>query len=508
MTAPRILIVLGHPRGDSLCAALAEAYCHGAAAAGADVRMIAAGELDFLPDVITPSPRQQPLEPDLEQAKEAIAWAEHLVFVYPSWWGTMPAVLKGFLDRVLLPGFAFEDDPVENRYEPLLTGRTGQILTTMDTPPWVYRWIYGRPGHNAMRRATLGFCGIRPVRVTAFGPVKGAAAERRQGWLDWARREGARFGRDGKAAAETWASRLGAWVQAARLQFYPMTWIAYSAGALAAAAASGRLDPGAYWLGYLVLFLLELAAVLINEVYDRPSDVLNHNFGPFSGGSRVLVTGRLSLAEMRGGIGVALLATFAAAAVLMAQATVPAGGVGPVLAGLAVLALGYTAPPLKFCHRGLGELVVGLTHSAGVVVAGWTIQGGSWTAPLPWLLSLPLFLAILPAIILSGLPDHPADRAAGKRSLAVVLGPRGAAALALVLTVAAAVAAVLCSAFGIASPAFAGIGWFVVPHAVLLGGMIGRRLRDGRLSGRLDGLMAAALSFILWFGAVPAVNLM
>ena len=103
----KVLIILGHSQGDSLCAALAKAYQQGAAAAGHEVRLLALGELQFDPLLRHGYGQPQPLEPDLLAAQQAISWAEHLVFAYPIWWGGMPALLKGFIDRVFLPGIAF-----------------------------------------------------------------------------------------------------------------------------------------------------------------------------------------------------------------------------------------------------------------------------------------------------------------------------------------------------------------------------------------------------------------
>ena len=82
----------------------------------------------------------------------------------------LPARLKGLLDRVLTPEFAFRE--IDGRYEPLLTGRAAHLITTMDTPIWVYRFIYYSPGVRALSLATLGFCGIKPVEVSRIGPVK------------------------------------------------------------------------------------------------------------------------------------------------------------------------------------------------------------------------------------------------------------------------------------------------------------------------------------------------
>ena len=161
--------------------------------------------MTFNPNVIAGSPRNQVIEPSIKEAIELVGWADHLVFVFPTWWGTMPAALKGFLDRVLLPGFAFEEHEDGPGWSKLLTGKSAHLLTTMDTPPWVYRWIYKSPGLNGIARATLGFCGIAPVRRSIFGPVKGSDPQRRALWLEAARRHGSATARwrvdEGRAPA-------------------------------------------------------------------------------------------------------------------------------------------------------------------------------------------------------------------------------------------------------------------------------------------------------------------
>lgn len=188
----RILVVLGHPDGESFCAALADAYAEAALDAGHEVRVLRLGELAFDPILHAGYRRIQDLEPDLVSAQADILWAEHLVFVYPVWWGAMPALLKGFFDRVFLPGFAFKHRDGSVLWDRLLSGRSARLLVTMDTPPWYYRWVYRMPGHNQMRRTILEFSGIRPVRIVGFGPVRGAAEARRAGWLAAARRLGGR----------------------------------------------------------------------------------------------------------------------------------------------------------------------------------------------------------------------------------------------------------------------------------------------------------------------------
>ncbi|KUP01337.1 NADPH:quinone reductase [Stenotrophomonas maltophilia] len=187
-----ILILLGHPDRDSLCGALAQRYATAAENAGHRVRPIALGGLQFDP-VLRHGYRQiQPLEADLQDAAEAIEACDHLVLAYPTWWGAMPALLKGFFDRVLLPGYAFRYRRDSVWWDRLLAGRSARVITTLDTPPWYYRWIYRDPGIAQIRATILQFCGIRPVRVSRLGAVRSSTAAQRSKWLALAAELGSR----------------------------------------------------------------------------------------------------------------------------------------------------------------------------------------------------------------------------------------------------------------------------------------------------------------------------
>lgn len=186
----KILLINGHPDRESFCSALSQAYKQGAQGAGAEVREINVGDLKFSPNLGHGYRKITELEEDLLKAQDSIKWAEHLVFVYPTWWGTMPALLKGFIDRTFLPGFAFKYRDNSPWWDRLLTGRSARMIVTMDAPLWFYWLAYGRPGHNAMKKAILEFCGIKPVKITSIGSVKQSSDKQRAGWLDDVKRLG------------------------------------------------------------------------------------------------------------------------------------------------------------------------------------------------------------------------------------------------------------------------------------------------------------------------------
>jgi len=104
----KILMVLGHPAKESFCGALAEKYGEGVINSGHEVKKIQVGQLDFAPFLTNGFAKEQTIEPDIKKAQELITWADHLVFIYPTWWATPPALLKAFIERTLMPGFAFK----------------------------------------------------------------------------------------------------------------------------------------------------------------------------------------------------------------------------------------------------------------------------------------------------------------------------------------------------------------------------------------------------------------
>jgi len=180
----RILVILGHPNSSSWNGALAEKYVEGAKEAGADIRYLKLGELDFDPVLRMGFQGEQPLETDLENAKSLIEWSQHIVFVFPTWWVGMPALLKGFIDRVFLPGWAFaytKESPLPAK---LLKGRTARVLTTMDSPNWWYRLLHRRAVHRALVQGTLHFVGISPVKETTIFADRELSPKAREKWLN------------------------------------------------------------------------------------------------------------------------------------------------------------------------------------------------------------------------------------------------------------------------------------------------------------------------------------
>lgn len=174
MNAKRILLIQGHPdtRASHLCHALLDAYADGAVQAGNAVRRIGVADLDF------PLLRNQAdwergkLPASLQQAQDDIEWSEHIVMFFPLWLGDMPALLKGFLEQVARPGFAFERSEDGAGFgRKRLVGRSARVVVTMGMPAFVYRWYFRAHSLRSLERNILGFVGISPIHATLVGLV-------------------------------------------------------------------------------------------------------------------------------------------------------------------------------------------------------------------------------------------------------------------------------------------------------------------------------------------------
>ncbi len=173
----RVLLIDGHAETGRLSAHLLDLY-KAALPAGSEVERIALAELTFDPVLHAGYTAKQAWEPDLAAAAEAIERCDHLVLAFPMWWGGEPALVKGFLDRVLLPHFAFRYHDHDSMWDGLLAGRSADVLVTMDTPGIFLRFAYSNSIVHRMRKQIFGFCGFKPARFQGFAPVRRGGAEK------------------------------------------------------------------------------------------------------------------------------------------------------------------------------------------------------------------------------------------------------------------------------------------------------------------------------------------
>lgn len=182
--AKNILLILGHPSENSFCNALLDAYKTGAEETGAMCKTIYVSRLKFdvnLSDGYTGS--DIPLEEDLVSSREHFTWADHVVMAYPNWWGFMPAITKGFIDRLFLPGFAFKHHAGKIFPEKLLKGKSMRLMITMDTPKWWFYLIYRASQYQILKDIVFGYVGFNPIRFSTFGLMRKSTEAQRATWL-------------------------------------------------------------------------------------------------------------------------------------------------------------------------------------------------------------------------------------------------------------------------------------------------------------------------------------
>lgn len=198
------LVVFGHPSPRSLSDALAEAYSEGLLRGGADVQALKLRELRFDPYLRFGFGDQQPLEPDLEHARRLLEQASHVAWFFPTWWAGPPALVKAFIDRTFLPGWAFKYRGSGNGLpDALLRGRSARVVTTMDSPGFWYQLWHRGSVHGSFVNATLRYVGFGPVKTTTLYAQRSRTPEARLAWL-------ARLRREGEADALLGPLRLGA----------------------------------------------------------------------------------------------------------------------------------------------------------------------------------------------------------------------------------------------------------------------------------------------------------
>jgi len=187
----KILIINSHPDKKSFNYALSESYTKGAIRSGSKIKTIDLYKLDFKP-FFKGIEHENIIEDDIKESQLLLKWADHIVFFYPIWWATIPALLKSFLERVLVPGFSNENSNSDREFlqwHELLSGKTARLIATMDSPPLFHIVKIKQPSYHTMKDI-LKFCGINSIKKTYFGSVKMSDEHQRELWLDKVERLG------------------------------------------------------------------------------------------------------------------------------------------------------------------------------------------------------------------------------------------------------------------------------------------------------------------------------
>jgi putative NADPH-quinone reductase len=179
----KIMIVVGHSERATLCEAMGRAYEKGALASGHKAKLFVLSEMTFDPVLHHGFRKEQPFEPDIRAAYESLSLCDHLVLIFPLWCGDMPAILKGFIERVLQPDLIARQNTDSAMNWHVFADKSARVIMTMGMPVSIYRWWYGGYALKLLTRNILHFIGIKPVRHTLFGMVGTSQPETRDRWL-------------------------------------------------------------------------------------------------------------------------------------------------------------------------------------------------------------------------------------------------------------------------------------------------------------------------------------
>lgn len=180
-----ILILDGHPDPSDarLVHALAEAYRQGAEQAGHQVQVVRLADLTFpLLRSQADYEKDEPVDA-VRNCQHLMEWASHTVIFYPLWLGSMPALLKGLLEQMMRPGFAFSTLKLGRWRVKYLSGKSARIVVTMGMPGLLYRWYFRAHSLRSLQRNILRFVGFRRVRSTIIGSAGSMTRAQREAWL-------------------------------------------------------------------------------------------------------------------------------------------------------------------------------------------------------------------------------------------------------------------------------------------------------------------------------------
>lgn len=184
----RTVIVFNHPYPWSYCNAILEAVTKGLQRSGGEVDLMHLDDDGFNPAMsqadLKAFVEHKPRDPQVVDYLERLKKTDYLIFIFPIWWDLMPAMTKGFIDRVLFPGTVYDHHSRGFGLTPLLKNLKGvTIITTMNKPWILYSLVIGNLIRKAMLRSVFKTMGYRNLRWISFTSVKSVGYETRTKWL-------------------------------------------------------------------------------------------------------------------------------------------------------------------------------------------------------------------------------------------------------------------------------------------------------------------------------------
>ncbi len=420
-----ILVVFSHPKEDSLAYAIRETVIKGLKKSDAEVRVQDLYREKFNP--LLYDIKENDKDPVTMKMKENVVWADGIVFITPLWWASIPAMLKGYFDRIFTEHFAFQYNqagiPVG-----LLKNKKAVLIGTCDTPSLLAKFSKTSLGFKSVIRGVLKLSGIKDAKFVLFGSVLSSTEEKREKWIEKALAIGEKFALPDNLIRKI-RKRVFPLIKAARLPLYSFVFSSVLLGSAIGASVSQKFNWGGFGLAIFLGFLCHTVVSYSNEVADEKADKINVNRTIFNGGTGLIAEGLITKRTLNlGWIITSLLSLFIATLMVLRF-----NYHWLLLMGIAVglfLGLQYSFYPLRLSRIGLGEIAAFIGYGVPMMLVGLAFQVENYMVNQVtsgfrfYLLSLPVSLSVFTTLCLTQIPDTDADKETGKRSISVLLQPK------------------------------------------------------------------------------------
>lgn len=421
------LVVFSHPKKESLVNAIKDAVIRGLKknSTVSEVRVHDLYRERFDPLLYDIEENDKDLT--IQKMKGNVAWADGIVFVTPLWWSNIPAVLKGYFDRVFTEHFAFRYNqagiPVG-----LLKNKKALLIGTCDTPSLLARFSRTSLGFKSVIRGVLKLSGIRDSRFILFGSVLASSEKKRKKWVKKAKALGQTFGRP-DTIWKMAKKKTATWIRAVRLPLFSFVAGSVLLGSAIGSSIDGKFNWGGFSIAIFLGLMCHTATSFSNESADEKTDKINVNRTMFNGGTGLLAEGLMNKKALNGG----WVITSSTGLILAATLVLRFDYHWLLFLGTAsgmFLGLEYSLYPLRFSRIGLGEIAAFIGYGIPMMFVGLASQVENSTVQHVtsgyrfYVLALPLSLSVFVTLCLTQIPDTDADRKAGKRSIAVLLRPK------------------------------------------------------------------------------------
>ncbi len=358
--------------------------------------------------------------------QENIAWAERIIIITPLWWSNINAMLKGFFDRVFTEGFSFIYNQA-GMPEGLFENKRAVLIGTLDTPKPIAHLAGTTMGFKSVINGILKFSGIKQSKYKLFGPVLTSTDKVRKNWIEKVKKLASDFlKKDGILTRAK--NKFSTIITAMRLHLSSLAIVSVILGS----SIGFSITKSFSWLGFILAATLTMLGHITtsfsNEVADVEADKINKNRTMFNGGTGLILKNKISKQALAAGSIVTTLSAIALAGVLVFIYDYH-WLILLCTSVCLIFGIGYSMPPFKFSHRGLGEIAALIAYGIPLVIGGLILQVdkaivNSVLANYKfYLLAVPISISVFIVLCLTQIPDTEADKTIGKKSISVLIGP-------------------------------------------------------------------------------------